>query len=70
MLKEIIPDNSPRSQYAVRVIMGNQPGEDEPYPLAIIPASQPHGTLDRAMSQYAVSGYQNLKLVTDAYIVV
>lgn len=59
------------SQHKVRVLVGNQPGEDDmgPYPLAVFLATSPHGEADRAMTQYAASGYRNLRWVMDACLV-
>lgn len=61
-----------RSQHRVKVLLGKRPDEDReiaPYPLAIAPYDTHHGAFDRMMSQYALSGYQHLSIVTDAYVV-
>ena len=38
-------------------------------PLAVFLATSPHGEADRAMTQYAASGYRNLRWVMDACLV-
>lgn len=61
------------SQYKVKVLVGNMPGEDaqgiEPYPLAIAPMNRA-SDLDRSMEQFAISGYKNLRFVNDACLVI
>jgi hypothetical protein len=59
------------SQHKVRLLVGTLPGEDdvEPYPLAVFLANASHGEADRAMTQYAASGYRNLRWVMDACLV-
>lgn len=58
------------SKHKIRVLVGTQPGEDvEPYPLAVFLVTAPHGDADRVMTQYAASGYRNLRWVMDACLV-
>jgi hypothetical protein len=58
------------AKYQVRVLVGTRPDENiEPYPLALFLLSAPYGEADRAMTQFAASGYKNLSWVLDANLV-